>query len=410
MRCEMKPPLDGIRVIDWTVMQQGPVASVMLGDLGAEVIKIEQRGTGDLGRGVRRIHGVTPPLLPGGRSYYFETMNRNKKGIAIDLKKEKGREVVYRLVKNADVFVQNFRQGVASRLGMDYETLSRYNSRLIYATATGYGPLGPDSAKPSFDYAGQARAGVMSNVGELGMPPLGGPLGLADHSGATLLAYGILAALFARERTGEGQAVDGSLLGSMIWLQGLVVSYRLMLGQDIPRTSRAKAGNALWNHYRCSDDRWLCFAMTQSEKYWHDFCRALSIEELEHDPKFKDVESRRENGGELVSILDRIFATKTRAEWVKTLDETADFAYASVNTTADLMADPQVIANRYIVDFDHPALGTIKVVGSPVSFSKAEVGPRLPAPELGEHTEEVLLELGGYDWDELAELKELEVI
>ena len=406
----MKPPLDGVRVIDWTIMQQGPVASVMLGDLGAEVIKIEQRGVGDLGRGVRRIHGVAPPLLAGGRTYYFETMNRNKKSVAVDLKKEKGREVVYRLVRNADVFVQNFRQGVAARLGMGYETLNSYNPRLVYATATGYGPVGPDSAKPSFDYAGQARAGVMANIGELGMPPVGGPLGLADHAGASLLAYGILAALFARERTGMGQAVDGSLLGSMMWLQGLPISYRLMLGQDIPKTSRTKAGNAMWNHYRCSDGRWLCFAMTQSETYWHDFCRAVGIVELEHDPRFQGPEERREHGEELVSILDRIFETRTRAEWTKILDETADFAYASVNSTADLMTDTQAIANKYITEFDHPALGPIKVVGSPVVFSGAEVGPRLPAPELGEHTEEVLLEIGGYNWDDIVELKELEVI
>ncbi|MDP6782991.1 MAG: CoA transferase, partial [Dehalococcoidia bacterium] len=184
----------------------------------------------------------------------------------------------------------------------------------------------------------------------------------------------------------------------------------LMLGQDIPKTFRAKAGNAMWNHYRCSDGRWLCFAMTQSETYWHDFCRAVGIVELEHDPRFQGPEERREHGEELVSILDRIFETRTRAEWTKILDETADFAYAPVNSTADLMTDTQAIANKYITEFDHPALGPIKVVGSPVVFSGAEVGPRLPAPELGEHTEEVLLEIGGYNWDDIVELKELEVI
>jgi crotonobetainyl-CoA:carnitine CoA-transferase CaiB-like acyl-CoA transferase len=150
--------------------------------------------------------------------------------------------------------------------------------------------------------------------------------------------------------------------------------------------------------------------MTQSETYWHDFCRAVGIVELEHDPRFQGPEERREHGEELVSILDRIFETRTRAEWTKILDETADFAYAPVNSTADLMTDTQAIANKYITEFDHPALGPIKVVGSPVVFSGAEVGPRLPAPELGEHTEEVLLEIGGYNWDDIVELKELEVI
>ncbi len=403
-------PLEGVRVIDWTVFQQGPVAAVMLGDLGAEVIKIEQRGVGDPGRGVRRIHGVSPPSLLGGRTYYFETMNRNKRSVAIDLKADGGKEVIYRLAKNADVFIQNFRQGVAARLGVDYEILGRHNPRLIYASGTGYGPRGPDSAKPSFDYAGQARAGVMTTAGEVGMDPVGGPLGMADNAGATMLAYAILAALYSREQTGLGQAVDASLLGSMTWLLGLNVSYRIMLGQDIPKTRRAEAGNAMWNHYRCSDDRWLCFAMTQSEKYWSEFCRALGIQDLEHEPRFADPEARRDNGKELVSILDRVFATRTRTEWVKTLDDVGNFAYAPVNNMADLMEDPQVVENKYITDFAHPALGDIKVVGCPVTFSDAEVGPRLPAPEFGQHTEEVLLEIGGYTWDEVAELKEQGVI
>jgi formyl-CoA transferase len=150
--------------------------------------------------------------------------------------------------------------------------------------------------------------------------------------------------------------------------------------------------------------------MTQSEKYWSEFCRALGIQELEQEPRFANPDTRRVNGKELVSILDGVFATRTRAEWVKTLDEAGNFAYAPVNSMADLTEDPQVIENKYITDFAHPALGDIRVVGCPVTFSSVEVGPRLPAPELGQHTEEVLLELGGYTWDELAELKEQGVI
>src|SRR6185295_18079960 len=243
----MPMPLEGLVVLDWTIWQQGPVASLMLGDLGAEVIKIEERVGGDPGRGMLRSAGLD---LTGRPNFYFEANNRNKKSIAVDLKKDAGREIVKRLAAHADVFVQNFRKGVAARLGLDAATLRAQNPRLIYASATGYGPEGPDSGAPSFDYLGLARSGIMLACGEPEDPPLGIAGGIADQMGATLLAYGILAALFARERTGRGQEVDASHLGSMAWLQGLGLSARTMLGRAIPRQSRRYATNPLWNHYR----------------------------------------------------------------------------------------------------------------------------------------------------------------
>jgi len=236
----MAMPLDGIRVIDWTIWQQGPVCSAMLGDLGAEVIKIEHRESGDPGRGMLKMSGIDLKDRP---NFYFEANNRNKKSLTLDLKKPAAREIIYQLAGKSDIFVQNYRFGVAARLGLDYATLRPYNPRLIYASATGYGPEGPERADPSFDQLGLARSGIMQAVGEPDMPPLQIAGGIADQMGAIMLAYGVLAALLARERFGVGQEVDASHLGSMIWLQGLSVAARLMMGFAIPRMPRKFASN-----------------------------------------------------------------------------------------------------------------------------------------------------------------------
>ncbi|MCX8072133.1 MAG: CoA transferase [Candidatus Binatia bacterium] len=403
----MPMPLEGVRVIDWTIWQQGPVASVMLGDLGAEVIKIEQRESGDPGRGILKMSGIDLSDRP---NFYFEANNRNKLGIAIDLKKPEGREIVYRLVEKSDVFVQNFRLGVAERLGLGYEDLAQRNPRLIYACATGYGPRGPEAEDPSFDQMGLARSGFMYAVGEPDMPPLQVAGGIADQMGAIMLAYGILAALLARERFGVGQKVDASHLGSMIWLQGLSVSSRAMMGFAIPRLPRKYAANPLWNHYRCQDGLWICLGMLQPDRYWADFVRALGHPELATDPRFVDLRARAAHAAEAVDLLDRIFATRPRAEWVEILRKGGDFIFTVVNTVDDLPDDPQVVANDYIVPFDHPRFGPTKVVGLPVQLSATPGSIRLPAPEFGQHTEQVLIDLLGYTWDEVAALKEREVI
>lgn len=405
----MSMPLEGIRVLDWTVWQQGPVATALLGDLGAEVIKIEERLSGDPGRGLRRVRGISP-LLAGGRNFYFEYNNHNKKSIALDLKKEEAKEIVYRLAEVSDVFVQNFRQGVAARLGLDYGSLRRYNPRLIYATASGYGPQGPDRGKPAMDYQGLARSGIMTAIGEPDMPPLAMAGGIADQMGAIMLAYGILAALLARERLGIGQEVDVSHLGSMVTLQGLNVAASLLLGRELPRQYRNRADNPLWNHYRCKDGRWIALAHLQPDRYWADFCHALGIEHLENAPRFADMEKRAQNSPELIAILDEIFPTKTYQEWEKALQEKGDFIYTQIQSISDLAADPQVMENEYIVDFDHPTLGKVKMPGLPVRFSKTPGSIRTPAPELGEHTEEILKDVLKYSWEEIAHLKETEVI
>ncbi len=405
----MRMPLEGIRVLDWTIWQQGPVAATMLGDLGADVIKIEERTAGDPGRGILKISGVD--VAQGNPNFYVEANNRNKRGLTLDLSKPEARQIVYDLVACSDVFVQNFRKGVAARLGLDYPALKEHNSKLIYASASGYGPEGPDAADPSFDYLGLARSGIMWATGEPDMPPLAIAGGVADQMGAIMLAYGVLAALIARERLGVGQEVDASHLGSMMMLQGLSISSKLMMGWAIPRVARSKQGNPLWNHYRCKDDKWLALSMIQPDRYWADFCRAIGKPELIEDERYANLRSRAKHSEQVIRILDEAFASRARDEWIKTLKESpGDFIFSVVNSLDDLPDDPQVCANDYVVDFEHPQYGTIQMMGMPVRLSETPGQVRMPAPEHGQHTEEILLDVLGYDWERISELRDREVL
>ncbi len=405
----MSMALEGIRVLDWTIWQQGPVGTAMLGDLGAEVIKLEARDGGDPARGMMRLSGRD---LGGRPNFYFETNNRNKKSLALDLKTPEAREIVYDLVRHCDVFAQNFRVGVAERLGLDYATLRRYNPRLIYTHATGFGPKGPEAAQPVMDQIGIARSGLMMAVGEPGTPPQPINGGIADQTSGIMLAYGVLAALVARERHGVGQQVDVSQLGSMAALQGLNLSARLMMGAELPRVDRSAAGNPLYNHYRCADDRWIVLSMPQAARHWPAFCRAIGRADLEQDPLFVDIlwNSSTEARAR-VALLDEVFASRPAHEWLQILGEASpDFLFSPVNSVDDLPNDPQVRANDYVVGFDHPQYGPIEMVGFPVGLSETPCSVREAAPEFGQHTEEILLELLGYDWERLAELRRLEVI
>jgi crotonobetainyl-CoA:carnitine CoA-transferase CaiB-like acyl-CoA transferase len=401
----MPMPLEGLRVLDWTIWQQGPVCSAMLGDLGADVIKLEARDGGDPGRGLVSIGGAN-----ARPNFYFEANNRNKKSLTLDLKHPEAREIVYELAAKSDVFVQNFRKGVADRLGLGANELRSRNPRLIYANATGYGPEGPESGDPSFDHLGLARSGIMFAAGEPDMPPqaIGG--GVADQMGAVLLAYGVLAAVVARERYGMGQVVDASHLGSMSFLQGLSLTSRLINGAAFPRVPRARAFNPLWNHYRCGDDQWLALAMLQPDRYWTDFTRALGRPELATDERFATMQTRAGNCEALIQILDSVFASRPRADWLDILRKGGDFIFTIVNSLNDLPQDPQMLANDYIVDFEHPTHGTTQYVGIPVRLSETPGSVRAPAPEHGQHTEEVLQEVLGYDWDRIAELREKKAI
>jgi crotonobetainyl-CoA:carnitine CoA-transferase CaiB-like acyl-CoA transferase len=400
-------PLEGIRVIDWTIWQQGSVCSAMLGDLGAEVIKIEQRESGDPGRGMLKMSGVDLTDRP---NFYFEANNRNKKSLTLDLKKPEALEIVCKLVECSDVFVQNFRFGVAERIGLGYEKLKQHNPKLIYASATGYGPEGAERGDPSFDQMGLARSGLMLACGEPDMPPLQVAGGIADQMGAIMLAYGVLAALLARDRFGVGQAVDASHLGSMIWLQGLSVAARCMMGFAIPRMPRKYAANPLWNHYQCGDGKWICLGMLQPDRYWADFVRVLGRPELADDERFASLRARASNAGAAIEALDALFAGKPRDEWMRILRAGGDFIFTIVNSVDELPDDPQVQANQYITSFDHPQFGPTPVIGMPVRLSQTPGSIRLPAPELGQHTEEILTTLLGYSWERVGELKEKQVV
>jgi len=414
IRCaevELVPaPLEGIKVLDWTQWQMGTVATSLLADFGAEVIHIENRLTGDAGRGLRF---SSLGEIPEGRNVYYETNNRGKKGIALDLTKQEGKDVVYRLVKNTDVFVHNFRQGVPERLKMDYETLRAHNPRLIYAAASGYGPKGPEAREPAFDMVGLARCGIASAVAVVDDPNLPSA-GLADQMGGIMTSYGVLMALLVRERTGVGQKLDVSHLGSMIALQGLPVGMRQYLDPDglqpTARPGRKNAGNPLWNYYRCGDERWIVLAMLQPDRQWPAVCEALGIQHLEKDPRFADQEVRRENTAEIITIMDEIFATRTCDEWMRILKDTGDIICTPLQTVRDLATDPQVLENDYLIDYDHEYFGKVKVRGLPVAFSETPGKVTAEAPEFGQHTEEVLIEMGGYTWEEIAGLKDKEVI
>ncbi len=401
--------LEGIRVLDWTIFQQGPVATALLGDMGAEVIKIEERGVGDPARGMMKVIGAIISQAVGGRNAYYENNNRNKRCIALDLTKPQAKEIIYQLVEKSDVFVQNFRKGVAERMGMGYKTLSKYNSRLIYASASGWGPEGPDASEPSADYTGIARSGIMSLAGEPDMPPQMVQGGLGDQTGAIMTAFGIVSALLARERFGVAQELNASILGGLVYLQSVPVSMNLMAGVTGFRTYRSKAGNPLWNHYRCKDDKWIALSHLQPDKFWPNICKAMDICHLQNDSRFANLEARDRNRQEFIKLLDGVFATKTRDEWIK-LFKGNGVMYARVNSFADMKDDPQVIANNYITEFDHPTGGKLKVMGHPITFAKTPMKIQREAPEFGQHTEEILTEILGYSWEQIEEMRGAGVI
>lgn len=406
----MGGPLEGTRVIACTHWFQGSTAGRILGDLGADVIKIEERIHGDQMRGfIQQGYGVGTHRVE--RNYNFEHCNRSTRSMTLDLRKEEGKEIIYRLVEKSDVFLHNWRGGdTPKRLGVDYETLSRLNPGLVYCHASSWGPEGPISDRPGFEPAAQSRGGWLDIYTEPGRPPPLLPGGPGDIIGATVAVVGIIAALQAKQRTGEGQKVDVSLLGSLLQTEATQLSALLIANTEYPKRSRVTMGNVLYNHYRCADGRWISLTMMQPDRYWSNFCKAVGLENLEKDPRFENLEVRAQNAVECIQILDEVFATKTRDEWIKHFEETeVDLVYAPVQSIHEVITDPQVLANEYIVEFDHPSFGRIKVVGLPYKFSKTPASISRAAPEFGQHTEEVLLDMG-YTWDDIVQLKEKQMI
>jgi len=395
----MEKILDGIRVIDWGHWHAVPQSAALLGDLGADVYHVEQKGVGDQYRGMRSVGGI-PMFLPQGPHILFEAVNRNKRGLALDLSKPSGKDIMYRLVKNSDVFITSVDKDTIRKFGLDYANLSQINPKLIYAGFNGYGDKGPDAEMPSFDMMFQARAGVMMSTGEgSGAEPCLPMQFMADEVSGIMLAFSVLGALLARERHGIGQEVRCSGLGITMQLLHQLINIYLLTGKEVRRGDREKPINSLFHFYKCQDGDWIAIA-AHREIDWGPLCRAIDMPELEKDPRFDTMEGRLQKIPDLTRILKDVFMKKPRQEWVD-LFRKVKVTYAPISTIADLAADPQVIANDYICDYDHPVLGKVKILGFPWKFEKTPAAHTRPAPDCGQHTEEILAEVCGYNWEDI---------
>ncbi len=377
----------------------------MLADLGADVIHVEERD-GEWTRWMESYSGQ--PLMWQGRHIEFELFNHNKRGMAVDVKKAEGREIMHRLASKADVFLTNYRQEAAVRLGLDYETIRQHNPQIVYTTASALGPEGPDAAVPGYEMIGNARGGVMLTMGEEKEPvfPTGG---MGDRLGAVYTAYATLAAIMCKIRFGIGQKVTTSQLGAWVDIQGWSTLTALFFNSH-SRFNHNDASNPVFSCYKCKDGMWLALGVSSDPRTdrWQKFCHAIDMPQLYRDPKFQDDRARAANNHELISILDKVFATKTLVEWLDLLRK-YDLDATKVNRLEDLASDPQVLANRFIVPWDHPQWGKINFLGFPFNMSETPPSLRSSYPEVGQHNEEVLLELG-YEWDEIARLRDNKVI
>jgi CoA:oxalate CoA-transferase len=396
----MGGPLEGVRVLDFTRYQQGPYATALLADMGADVLKVEPRLDGEWGRQSERDES--------GFSPYFESYNRGKRSITLDIRRPEGRAVVERLVPRVDVLVENFRPGYMDRVGLGYEALRSHNPRLIYAAASAFGPKGPLAQRPGYDHIAQAVSGLMiEQAGGPGHEPVPALPGAADQISATMFAFGIASALVARERTGEGQKVEVSLLGSMIAFQGRQITRFLHTGKQ----GRARFRRSpLYSHYKTTDG-WVAIA-AQDPKRWERLCHALNHPELTDDPRFAGPWERHHNAAELEEVLEDIFATRTTAEWLERLIA-EDLPCAPVNDYRALVdgtdLPAQLAANGYLATVEHPTLRMLRTAGIPIHMSGTPPGPVGHAPELGHQTEETLLDLG-YSWEEIERLRRDDVI
>lgn len=403
----MKMALEGIRVLDVSEAGLAPVCCRILADMGAEVIKVERTEGGDQTRGILKISGNVPIYEI---NYVFEFYNFNKKGITLDLKKKEGQEILYKLVEKSDVMVCNFRPHALKSLGLEYETISKINPKIIYTHLSGYGLHGPEKDVGAYDFVGYwARSGVMASLGEPGTPLAFQVPGFGDNTTGMYAAGAILMALFHRERTGEGQEVCISLVGGGIWSMGIVLSSVLATGLEYPRVSRKVQSNPIFNSYECADGKWIQLACIQGDRYWSGVCKALDIGELENDPRFESHEKRMENNLALIPILDEVFKSKPQAYWAERLAK-EDVIWTKVKTPVEVAEDPTPWANGYFREIDHPSGRKLKMIMPPFQFSKTPLTVRTTAPEMGQHTEEVLTETLGYTWDDITAFKEKGVI
>jgi crotonobetainyl-CoA:carnitine CoA-transferase CaiB-like acyl-CoA transferase len=397
----VRAALEGIRVIDLTVWFQGPVAAQHLADFGAEVIKVERPQGGDQGRGVRSIKA----LPVGDWNQYFLVINRNKKSMALDLKKPAGRDIMYRLVEKSDVFLSNMGVELLESWQLGYEKLSAINPRLVYATNTGYGRFGAVN-KPSFDMTVQALTGIMARLGEPGQPPIYLGMGSGDAYGGLMSALGIMLALYHRNRTGKGQMLDASLYGAQLFLTAPTLQAYLATGSETysKQQSRQAAENPLWNRYQAKD-KWLFLCVPNRNESWLQLCRSFDDPALATEGRFDSMEKRRRNAKALVARLDKIIKRRAVAEWMARWQALGIVA-SPINNLADLAEDPQAWENDYFVEtYCEEVQRQVKVRGLPIGLSKTPGSVRSLGPELGQHTEFILTETLGYSWEQVEEFK-----
>jgi formyl-CoA transferase len=391
----MSSPLTGLRILDLSRVLAGPYCTMLLGDLGAEVIKVERPGTGDDTR-------AWGPPFAGGESAYYLCANRNKKSLTVNLKSATGQEIIRRLVQVSDVLVENFKVGELTELGLGYDHLKTLNPGLVYCSITGYGQTGPDSDLPGYDFIIQGRGGVMSITGEPDGEPMKVGVAVVDITAGLFAATAIQAALLARVHTGQGQAIDISLLDAQVaWLANVASNY-LVSSQRPGRFGNGHPTIVPYQSFRARDG-FFCLAVG-NDGQWQKLCRMLGHPELAEDRRFATNPVRVQHREVLISILQEIFSTQDIAFWLREI-ATAGIPCGPVQAIDQVFADPQVLARDMVWTVPHPTAGEVRLTGSPLKLSETPVAYRAHPPLLGEHTDEVLTSLLAYSTEEVARLR-----
>ncbi len=390
----MQLPLEDIKVLDLSHALAGPFCSTMLADFGAQVIKLEPPGAGDLAR-----TWGTP--MPGPDHAYFVTLHRNKRSVVVDLKHPQGKELFFRLVERCDVVLENYRVDALTRLGLDYEAARKRNPGIIYCSVSGFGQDGPYRDRAALDLIVQAESGMVSVTGEPGGSGTRAGVSIADMTAGMYAAYGVMLALRVKEKTGEGQAVDISMLEGQLSLLGTTFGNYFANG-EIPRPMGTAYPAVVPYQTFHTKTRDLALAIA-GEKLWKILCPVIGCPELANDPLYRTVPDRARNRETLIPRLQQAFLTRTYEEWEPLLLEN-DIPVGAINNLAQVVEHPQVKARGSLVEFDHPRAGRVRAVGTPVRLSKTPGAMRTPAPLHGQHTHEVLREVLGMNADELAAL------